>query len=59
MNLQIFNLLGECIRTVVDDIRQAGAYDVTVDASGLPSGVYYYRIVAGEFMQTKKMMLLR
>ncbi len=59
VKLQVYNLLGEAVRTLVDDIRPAGSYDVAVDGRGLVSGVYYYRIIAGEFTQTRKMVVVR
>jgi hypothetical protein len=57
--LQLFNVLGEKVRTIVDESRPAGAYDVSLDGSGLASGVYYYRITAGVYTQTRKMVLVR
>ena len=38
---------------------EAGRYDINFNASNLPSGVYFYRIQAGEFIQTRKMVLLK
>jgi len=59
VELVIFNTLGEKIRILVNEVKNAGNYNVTFDASNLPSGVYFYRISAGEFIQTKKLLLLK
>lgn len=59
VKLEIFNALGQKISTLVNKNQQAGVYLVEWDGSKLSSGVYYYRLKAGNFIQTKKMMLLR
>jgi hypothetical protein len=51
--------LGQRIEAIVNDYQQAGWYDRTVDASRLPSGVYIYRIQAGDFVESRRMLLLR
>lgn len=57
--LRIYNLLGQLIATLVDDDRSPGVYSVTWDAGNMPSGMYFYRLEAGKFMETKKMVLVR
>ncbi len=57
--LKVFNLLGQKMATLVDDRRPAGKYDVHVDGSAWPTGVYYYRLTAGGFMQIKKMLVVQ
>jgi len=57
--LKIYDVLGKEVRTLVNKKQSPGNYQVQFDASGLPSGVYIYRIEAGSFSQSKKMMLLR
>jgi hypothetical protein len=59
VNLSIYNLLGQKVATLVNEQKQAGSHQVAWDASGFPSGVYYYRIEAGEFQDVKKMILLK
>jgi hypothetical protein len=57
--LQVFNVLGQLVRTLVNTDRLAGRYSISWDAGNNPSGLYLYRIAAGEFVQTKKAILLR
>jgi hypothetical protein len=57
--LKIFDVLGREVATLVNDVRPAGTYTVRWDASSLPSGVYYYRLRAGEFAESKKMVLMK
>lgn len=57
--IEIFNLLGEEKRILVNEFLQPGNYKTTFDASNLPSGVYFYRIQAGKFSDTKKLIILK
>jgi len=59
IKLKIYDVLGREIRTLVNKKQSPGNYQVQFDASGLPSGVYIYRLEAGNFNQSKKMILLR
>jgi predicted GH43/DUF377 family glycosyl hydrolase len=59
VDLSIYNVLGQKVGTLVNERKQAGDHQVEWDASGFASGVYYYRIEAGEFVDVKKMVLLR
>jgi len=59
VKLSVYNLLGQKVATLVDERQQAGTHQVEWDASGYGSGIYYYRIEAGEFQEVKKMILLR
>jgi hypothetical protein len=59
VSLKVYDLLGREVRTLVSENLHPGSYEVTFDASGLASGIYYYRLTAGEFTQSKRMMLLR
>ncbi len=59
VNLTIFNLLGEKVATLVNEVKSAGSYIVDFNASNLASGVYLYKLQAGSFMQTHKMLLLK
>jgi hypothetical protein len=59
VSLNVFNLLGQEIVTLVHGMQPAGTHAVTVDGSGLPSGIYLYRLQVGSFFQTQKMVLLK
>ena len=59
VRIEVFNVTGEKVATLVDGFRNVGNYDVVLNANGLSSGMYLYRITAGTFVQTKKMILLR
>lgn len=58
--IKLYDLLGREIETIVDGYYEAGYHSTLyIINSSLPSGVYFYRLLAGDFVQTKKMMLLR
>jgi hypothetical protein len=59
VSLKIFDVLGRKVKTLVYEEKSPGQYEITFDASGFASGVYFYRLEAGDFISTKKMILLR
>jgi hypothetical protein len=59
VELSIYNLLGQKVTTVVSERQKAGHYQVQWDAQDFGSGIYYYKIEAGDFVDVKKMILLR
>lgn len=59
VTLKVYDLLGKEVATLVNEEKPAGTYEVIFDASWLSSGVYYYKITAGNYSETKKMVLLR
>ena len=59
VTLVVFNTLGQKVSEIVNETQDPGKYTVDWDASQLSSGVYIYRIQAGEFVQTKRMMLIK
>ncbi len=56
--LKIFNLLGQEVATLVDGEKAVGRYEVRWEARGFASGIYFYRLQAGEFVETKKLVLI-
>jgi hypothetical protein len=59
VTLKIFDVLGREVATLVNKVEEAGYKSVNFDASKLPSGVHFYRIQAGSFVQTNKMLLMK
>jgi len=59
VSLKVFDLLGSEVAELVKGEIDAGTYDVTFNAANLPSGVYFYQLKAGDFVEIKKMVLLR
>ena len=59
VTLEVVNTLGERVGVLASEDLNAGTYNYSWDASNLPSGIYFYRIQAGSFVDTKKMILLR
>jgi len=57
--LKVYDILGREVLTLVNEEKPAGRYEVSFNASSLASGVYFYQIKAGSFVQTKKLMLLK
>ena len=57
--LKVYDVLGREVRTLVDQYQAGGYYNVVFDASNLPSGLYFYRINAGTYSATKKLMLVK
>ncbi|HXG01686.1 MAG TPA: PQQ-binding-like beta-propeller repeat protein [Bacteroidota bacterium] len=59
VSLKVYNLLGQEVATLVKEVKQPGRYEVKWDASGMPSGVYVYRLQAGTATATRRMILLK
>lgn len=59
VSLIVFNSLGQEIQTLVNEDKIIGSYEVLFNASNLPSGVYFYRLQVGSFVETKKMSFLK
>ncbi|MGB5848942.1 MAG: T9SS type A sorting domain-containing protein, partial [Ignavibacteriaceae bacterium] len=55
----VYNTLGEIVTQLVNEEKEAGRYEVKFPATALPSGIYFYRIQAGSFVETKKMVLMK
>ncbi len=59
VSLKLYDVLGKEVMTLVNGRQEAGAYNFNFNASSLSSGVYFYRLQSGNFVQTKKMMLVK
>jgi len=59
VKLKIFDILGKEVMTLVNEIKTAGDYGIDFDGRSLSSGIYFYKLEAGEFTATKKMMLVK
>ncbi len=58
-SLRVYDVLGNELATLVDEFKPAGSYEVEFNASHLPSGVYFYKLSAGNFSDVKKLILLK
>ncbi|MBI1805182.1 MAG: T9SS type A sorting domain-containing protein [Ignavibacteriae bacterium] len=59
VTLRVYDMLGREIATLVNEAKEPGEYTISWDATGMPSGVYYYKLQAGSFHDTKAMLLIR
>ena len=59
VTIEIYNIIGQRVTTIVEGIQQAGEHSITWNASGFPSGVYFVRLQAGNHSQSMKMVLLK
>ncbi len=59
VSLRIFNVLGQEVRSLINEYQNAGTYRVSFDASSLTSGVYFYSLTSDNFVQVKKMLLVK
>lgn len=59
VKISVYNILGKEIKTLVSEERNPGSYEVTFEANGLASGIYYYTIRTGDFTQSRKMILMK
>ena len=59
VTLKVYDVLGREVQKLVDEYQSRGKYSVNFDASQLASGIYFYELVSGDFISTKKMVLLK
>jgi len=59
VTLKIYDVLGNEVASLVNEEKPAGNYEVEFNATNLSSGIYYYKLVAGNFIDVKKMILLK
>jgi len=57
--INIFNLLGQRVKELINEFKQAGEYTVSFNGTNFSSGIYYYKITAGGFEEIRKMVLLK
>ena len=59
VEIQLFDILGREMKTLVNDLKEPGMYEILFNANNLSSGVYFYRIQAGDYTTTKKFILIK
>jgi len=59
VNLKVYDVLGREVKNLINEVKSAGRYTVLLEGSDLSSGVYFYRIESGDFVQVKRMILLK
>jgi hypothetical protein len=59
VQIKVFDVIGNEIETLVNEEKPVGTYELTWYAEGLPSGIYFYQLRAGNFVETKKMVLMK
>jgi hypothetical protein len=57
--MKVFDILGNEVITLVNEDKPAGYFEIEFDASGLSSGIYFYTLIAGKYIETKKMILMK
>jgi hypothetical protein len=57
--LRVYNVLGQTVATLVDEVKEAGSYTARWDASQMASGVYFYRLEAGDYSATRQLVLMK
>jgi hypothetical protein len=59
VNLKVYNILGKEIATLINEKLKPGEYEVSFDGSGLASGIYFYKLITRDFVQTRKMLMIK
>ena len=59
VSLKVYDILGKEVKTLVNEIKPAGTYNIVFDGSSLSSGVYFYRLESAEFVDIKRMILVK
>ena len=59
VQIKLYDILGKEIMTLINESKSPGSYEITFDASSLTSGIYFYRLTAGEYSETKKMIMIK
>jgi hypothetical protein len=59
VQLKVYDVMGREVQTLVNETLKPGTYEVTFDGSALTSGVYFYKLQCGDFVQTNRMVLIK
>ena len=59
VTLKVYDILGKEVEILIDEVKNAGSYEIEFNGNNLPSGVYFYQLKAGDYVETKKMILLK
>ncbi len=59
VRLSVFNVLGQEVQTLVNEVQHAGFRQIEFDGTGLPSGIYFYKLQAGSYIATKRLLLMK
>jgi len=59
VNLKVFNLLDERVAELVNEFQKGGSHQIIFSANNLPSGIYVYKLASGNYLESKKMILMR
>jgi hypothetical protein len=59
VTLEVFNALGQRVMSLVDEMKEAGYHEATLDGNTLASGVYIYKVTAGSFVDSRKLLLIK
>jgi hypothetical protein len=59
VKVSVYDVSGKEVAVLVNEYLQAGTYEVRFDSGNLPSGIYFYRMEAGKFTETKKLIILK
>jgi hypothetical protein len=59
VRLVVYDVLGRQVRVLMEEVKPPGTYKITWDAKGMGSGVYFYRMEAGSFKETKRLLLVK
>jgi hypothetical protein len=59
VSLRVYNVLGQVVATLVDAQQRPGNYSITWNASSMSSGVYFYKLQAGSYVDTKKLLFVK
>ena len=59
VTLKVYDILGKEVATLVNEEKPAGSYEIDFDAHNLSSGIYFYQLIVGNYIQTRKMVLLK